>query len=161
MAKGTGEDLQRSRLPVVLQELRALVEPVALLRRIAAELILANERLELIAMTSRFNRGGYDGPFIVGRTYTLGPEAAKTPAIVFSGRGYPVALLIEITGTGVATDELFISDDNGAMTQGLRVSLTANSTLRIIADTGQEYYAQPGFTGLVSSTTMSVREGRL
>lgn len=45
MARGDGEDTGRSRLSAVLYELRGLTEPIGLLRRIAAELVLANERL--------------------------------------------------------------------------------------------------------------------
>ena len=161
MTRGVDEAPLRSSRVAVLHELRALVGADMLLRRIAVEMVLANERLDEIATISWYNRGGYDGPFLSGATFVLGAADMNTPREIFAGRGHPVALLLQFTGTGIATDIAFVCDDQGRMSAGFRASVTSDVELRILAAPHQALYVQPIFTAAVAALTLRVREGRL
>jgi len=136
-----------------------------LLREMIRRLEVHTEVLFDIAETNRYSRGGYDGPFLRGKSYGYAPAPGggqRSPLVtLFSGRGAPTALLITGDGTGVGTDRLFISDDKGQISGGYTVGLTGPFQLRIIADRDQILYSAVDFTGAVLATTVNVREGRL
>lgn len=131
---------------------------VGLLGQILTELRQGNLLLTELVRTSRFNRGGYDGPFLSARTVTLdGTE----PVEIFPGRGEPAALLIETDGTGAVGDLLFISDDRQQIAAGYRLLLETAGSLRIIADRHQHLYALPVFVAGAGAVAVRMRVGRL
>lgn len=152
---------QRRRAILAFERDLPMVDASTLLRRLIAETHYGNLMLEELLRTSRFNRGGYDGPFLVGRSFTLGAGSMDDPIEVFAGRGEPAAILLQTDGTGVATDRLFVSDTRDAMRGGFSVSLASETEIRIIADRRQPYYAAAFFTGVPTSVVVRVREGRL
>lgn len=114
--------------------------------------------------TARFSRGGYDGPF-------LRPRHVQTTSTspfreICGGQQFPVALLIEFTGTGIPTDYLLISDDRGAMEGGYKIaagsdiSIATGNPIRIIADRHQQYFVQT-VTKANVSIRLRVMQGRL
>jgi len=114
-----------------------------------------------LVSTSRFQRGGYDGPFLRPRVRVIG----QVPVEIHAGHEYPTALLIEVlTGTGINGETLQVSDDRGAMQGGYVVdasapiSLAAGNPLRVMADRNQRMFARFAGEGTIE---VRVREGRL
>jgi len=102
--------------------------------------------------TSRFRRGGYDGPFLRGVWYTL---RVGEMIEIFSGHGEPAALMMEVVGPGFAQDIFYITDDTGSPTGGWRfsaaqdLSVANGNPIRLIADQHQSLfgYIDHGFAG--------------
>ena len=122
---------------------------------ILAQLKIIAALLHDLITTARFNRGGYDGPFLSQRSITVPNSRAVE---IYPGRGAPTALLIDVTGTGGVGELLFVSDDAGSVRAGWRVRVTGDAQFRFIADANQRYYAQAE-----SAVDLPIRvvEGRL
>jgi hypothetical protein len=114
-----------------------------LLTQILGALVDIRAALGDLISTTRFSRGGYDGPMLRSSRHIVGYE----PVLIFSGAETPVALLIETDGTGEQKDCLYIHDDRGQCLSGYRfplnkaLSVATGNPIRIVADRHQRYYA--------------------
>jgi len=127
------------------------------LAAVVEELRTTNALLRDLLTTTRFGRGGYDGPFLQANLRTLTPAGGVVE--VFGGRGDPTALLFEFGPTlGGVTGTLYLSDDPGGIGGGFTLAIVAGNGRRIIADRHQHIYAMVDATGAVP---LKVLESRL
>jgi len=93
--------------------------------------------------TSRFARGNFIGPLMDQRPYVIGREAVS----IWDGGKFPVALTMECTGTGKATDFLYVGHDPRGLRNAVKIpldkplSIAAGNALQVLADRGQRIYA--------------------
>jgi hypothetical protein len=111
--------------------------------------------------TTRFSRGGYDGPFLRGQLVTLAADGP--PAKIVRGGEFPKALLLEAYAVGGAGDNLRISDDPGMMATGYIIGLAVAHTLddgnpiRLVVDRAQDLWAQYHRLNPMSPDTVQLR----
>jgi len=113
------------------QALRQLGEVHATLRDIRT-------LLRDLTGAARFQRGGYDGPFVEATQHTV---TAAAVAEIFRGRGTPMAVLLQTDATTLANTYLYVSTDSGNVRGGWRIPVTANAEQRIICDGHQRLFA--------------------
>jgi len=124
------------------------------LRRIRAAVEDLRTLMRDLITTARFNRGGYDGPFLRGVLYGV---PSTTSIEIYPGRGEPAAILIDVAGTGNANDTLYVSADPTAR-GGYRLPIANDAQLRVICDQHQRLWAQADAQATVD---IRVLEGKL
>lgn len=143
-----------------------------LLRRLVLEQQRTNELLSAIVLTTRYSRGGYDGPFLSHRVVQLDriapARAALEIKLAVAGRGLPIALRIAWEGVGVpggggSGGRLVIGTDRNAMARGRPIDVTADGEVRIIVAPHQDLWATGNLSTALPATffRFEVEEGRL
>lgn len=131
-----------------------MASPLQLAQDLYVELRRVRELLEELLRTSRYNRGGYDGPWLSASRYAVsGAETVR----VFPGRGEPSALVISWEGTGNADENLYVGTDPGQVMSGFIASLTTTGQLRLIVEEHDNLYARTDG----AAVTLRVVHGKL
>jgi hypothetical protein len=123
-----------------------VTEPFDTLKGILDELKEIKVGLGDLISTTRFSRGGYDGPLISGADVRVGEK----PVEIHSGAKFPAAVVVECIGTsGVpgSPDFIYFGTHEQQVRAGWRYPLNAPFTLslgnvaRFMVDRHQSLYA--------------------
>lgn len=129
-----------------------------LLRALCLEQRRTNALLEVLAVTTRFNRGNYDGPYM-GRKRVLIRRDEVTE--IFKARRYPAALRIEAAADPIGpSPTLLLSSDRGSIRGGDAYSLSTSREIRIMVAAEQSLYGSISGSGGPTSVII-VKEARL
>lgn len=127
-----------------------------LMRALLLEQRRTNALLSVLAITTRFNRGNYDGPYINRRRVVVPNNDVVE---IFRGRRFPAALRIEADSVIGPAPTLLISSDRGSIRGGDAYSLSSAREIRVLVAAQQMLYAS--ITGAPADTTIIIKEARL
>jgi len=129
-----------------------------LMRALVLEQRRTNALLEVLAITTRFNRGNYDGPYSTRKTVVVERGAVVE---VFKARRFPAALRIEAAADPIGLQpQLLLSSDRGSIRRGDAYNLASDREIRIMVAAEQGLYASIIGSGGPTAVII-VKEARL